>query len=486
MGHSRTHTYLIPGLLQSSTDFKGNVVRSLTYDSVLRLTNDVDAYGHETRTEYTANDETAKLIDAEGGMVSYSYDSMGRVTNTTDALSNHTTTSYKWTSHAGYKTLQTIVEDAKGHGITTSVYEKLTLWHSDALGNTTHYRYDAEGNLTQTTDAKGHTRFLRYDGYGQLLSETDSLGFKITYTYDKNGNRISKWNWVTKTTTSYNSLNEAVKVSYNDGNVKKIRYNEYHQVSEARDKKSYYRYGYDAVGNRTKETKTTGNQTKITRFQYDARYQLIRAEYTSAGFDFTRHESSEHRPDYTESFSYDATGNRKEKRVTRNGKTTLTTYTYDNADRLLSEQTGDVHIRYEYDPAGRLIRKTYLNHQKLKSEKYTYNSQNEMTRYERQSHKGTAVTIYTYDVENLRVQKYNTAKASTYHYVYDGANLLSDSENGVIYVNNLDINAYESEITANGSVGVYLKDAIGSIRETLYNKRVPSHFIWVNNVYSET
>src|SRR5690606_12194802 len=63
--------------------------------------------------------------------------------------------------------------------------------HKSGGNLVTHFDYDAEGNLTQTTDPKGQTFNKVYDKVNRLINETfpaSSDVSQIATTYDANGN----------------------------------------------------------------------------------------------------------------------------------------------------------------------------------------------------------------------------------------------------------------------------------------------------------
>jgi YD repeat-containing protein len=86
--------------------------------------------------------------------------------------------------------------DPLGH-TTTNVWDlsgNLTS-RSDALGNVTHYAYDATlwpGQPIKETDALGNVTTNAYDAAGHLLTRTDALGQTTTYTYDANGKKLTE------------------------------------------------------------------------------------------------------------------------------------------------------------------------------------------------------------------------------------------------------------------------------------------------------
>jgi YD repeat-containing protein len=58
---------------------------------------------------------------------------------------------------------------------------------------TTHYEYDASGNLVSQTDPKGQTTRFEYDLRDQLVKKIRPMGETTTYSYDESGNLVEKF-----------------------------------------------------------------------------------------------------------------------------------------------------------------------------------------------------------------------------------------------------------------------------------------------------
>ncbi|MFE1259563.1 DUF6531 domain-containing protein [Streptomyces albogriseolus] len=176
----------------------------LTYDERARITSWTDRNGFWYRFTYDAED---RCIGGEGsdGLLrcTITYDVDKRETRYTDALGN--TTTYRWNQ------LYQLVSLTDPLGNTTRSewdrYDRL-LARTDARGRTTRYSYDdlgapvavirpdgtretaennAFGQPTTVVRADGHVWRMEYDDRGNLIAETDPTGARVDYRYRDDG-----------------------------------------------------------------------------------------------------------------------------------------------------------------------------------------------------------------------------------------------------------------------------------------------------------
>jgi len=138
---------------------------------------------------------------------------------------------------------------------------------------------------------------------------------------------------------------------------------------------SCYTYTLGPAGNRVKVTEHTGRTVQYT---YDATYKLVEEKIDDPEFGIR-----------TISYTYDPVGNR----LTKSDNGVVTNYTYDNNDRLLTEND----ITYFYDNNGNTLTKVSPN----ENITYTYDYQNRLI----QMNDGTDIIEYAYDTDGMRVQK---------------------------------------------------------------------------------
>jgi RHS repeat-associated protein len=178
-------------------------------------------------------------------------------------------------------------------------------------------------------------------------------------------------------------------------------------------------YEYDELYRLTKETVTDENGTTVTSYTYD----------------------------------------RNSNRLTKNTDGELTSYTYNELNKLVSE-TG---ISYVYDLNGNLKTKTEAE----QTTTYTYNSQNRLIRVTIQSGQQVNVEEYLYDFAGNRIAK--ATELSTVYYLIDTNGALSQvlaeyDENGSLTVNYMRGAELISQ-ERNGVKLYYLYDGHDSVRK---------------------
>jgi RHS repeat-associated protein len=339
---------------------------TFTYDLAGNETGMCDGLGCTTHA-YDALGRQTVVTDTLGDVTRYGYDLLGRTTVITDPLGEVTRRGYD--ANGNLITVTNALSAATVYG-----YDGLDrcAWERDALGFTTTYEYDLVGNRTAVTDAAGRVTRYEYDGLGRALSVTDALSGTTRYGYDEvgnltvitnaNGHATSyAYNFLDQVTRKTNPLGKSWWYAYDDAG---------HLIREvdAEWQATYYEYDgagrrtaiiygstgqrvdfeYDAVGNRTIMTDTTG----VTTYVYDALDRPITVTSPLTG---------------VVGYRYDARGNRTQVIYPdpstgsgQGGK--VVTYTYDAADRLASvvDWAGQT-TTYGYDTAGRLVTETLPN-----------------------------------------------------------------------------------------------------------------------------
>jgi len=170
---------------------------------------------------------------------------------------------------------------------------------------------------------------------------------------------------------------------------------------------------------------------RVIHYGYDPLGRLITATYSTG-------ESFEYR--------YDAVGNRTAMTTTL-GATTVTTYTYDAANRLT--KVGDVV--YTWDDRGNLTNDGVFT--------YTYNAAGRLVG----AQSITSTLVYTYNAAGLRVAQSVDGYVTTFAWDWAAGvpELLSDGD--ALYLVGLDTLGQRE----GGAWTYYLPDALGSIRQTV-------------------
>ena len=179
--------------------------------------------------------------------------------------------------------------------------------------------------------------------------------------------------------------------------------------------------------------------TRTITYTYDPLHRLTGAEYSTG----ERYE-----------YAYDAVGNRTAYTVTTPlGGTTVTTYTYDAANRLLASASPGHSVTYTWDDRGNLTNDGVFT--------YTYNAAGRLVR----AQSITATIVYTYTADGLRVGQAVAGAVTTYAWDWASAvpELLSQSTN---HQSTAYLVGHETLGWWDGAAWAYiLADGLGSVRQ---------------------
>jgi RHS repeat-associated protein len=387
------------------TDARGSVVE-MAYDELDRLvttTQDPGGLGLVTTRVYDANGNLTELRDAKGQVttstwdelnrlrgqaftfapgdpvrpwrhttsVAYRYDGSGNLLQADESVASGTDPPSVLTTTRAYDDLDRLVSETAPlpDGGTRTVgygyYDNGTRERvSDPSGRVTRYTYDGQNRLASaTTDfgtaqaatttyaylpdglrrevsqANGVVAVHGYDRADRLVSLVNtSAGATVSsyaYTYDGNGNRLTQTEangGLTEATAyAYDGLNRLLSVTYPaDGTFPAGR---------------VLSYGYDAVGNRLRETTLAGPGGAVLADEqgvFDSLNRLLALNDLLA-------------PANSTVFAWDANGNQTSKTV---GAGTPTLFRYDTRDKLVEATQGaSVLGRFQYDFDGRRTKK---------------------------------------------------------------------------------------------------------------------------------
>ena len=379
-----SYTYDANGNLTSMTDAAGTV--TYTYDALNRVTSVKDRRGNTQFFTYDATDRIVQVKDRNGNATRYVYDGNGNIVKTIDALGTESVFTYNKNDQLISTDLHRVdaLNGVDSHEITLYEYDgrNLVTKEINALGDSSVYVYDGNGNLVSKTDADGYVTQYSYTAL-DLVKKINYNGAKeVSYQYNKVGELVQMDDWTGTNTFELDLLGRLQKMTDHKGNT----------VS----------YTYDAVGNQTGITYPDGSKT---RSFYDAVYNLTSVIDADDG---------------TYAYVYDD-ANRPVKLTYPNGW--IEQYTYDAEGNLLKTVDTDPFQLYNKTP-------------KVKYE-YTYDAEgNVLTEFQRDSDATENLksrTAFTYDALNrltgstrrLEVYPYDTL---AYTYTYDTlGNLLKQS-----------------------------------------------------------
>ncbi len=229
------------------------------------------------------------------------YDSMGRVVRTTNPDGTYSTVEYDdWTTYSINENghMQSSTFDAYGRLIEKREYSGADGRSPDYAPTNgsiknhyeeyslTRYKYDTEGNLTQTIDHAGNVTSIVYDSLGRKISMDDPNMHVWQYTYDLNGNLKSQTDALGQTIYfDYDPLNRLTR-KYDNQSLNVVYDYDDPLSTESKGRLSGVDYAsgdasfkYDEIGREIESIKKINGTDYRVRRTYDALNNLIDVEY---------------------------------------------------------------------------------------------------------------------------------------------------------------------------------------------------------------
>ena len=470
--------------LKNHYDVKGKLIATencmkeslwITYDEKQHPVELTFVDGSKTMLSYDERGNISTIREANGNEVHYIYDELNRVVETRDV--NNNSTKYKY--------------DLRGK-ITKVI---------NPLGDTREYTYDKAGRVTGIKDFDGFWTLSTYNAIGKIETITDKEAHGITkITLDAIGRALS----VTEPngdTVGYEwgLMGEKKAVIYPNGKRAEYSYNTEMQLVSLHTERETIQYAYDEIGRLTKKILPNGIETNYhynamgrvdeishigNEFAESYKYSFdiygnkvsaiknrVGAEVDNGHFAYVYDELNRltevHQNDtLLRKYSYDAFGNRVSKANYASRMESVTSYTYNVNNQLLSEVDGTMTKDYTYDNRGNLL-KVSTGADILKE--FTFDATNQMTAsfdlVDGQRKKAT----YTYNGLGHRVGQKISSLIPEYpekkiRYTIDMTrqyyNLLQKSEGGASQTYYWDGNVVGME--SNGVEKFYLQDDFGS------------------------
>ena len=343
-----TYQYDAVSRLIAVTDNSGTI--TFSYDTLGRLIKKTDANAKSISYEYDLNGNRTKLIYPDDAFITYQYDELGR--NTT--ISNPDSTAIAVFNYNQLSQLKRV--DYENGSFTSYSFNNLgqlvDIKHNlNGLIRDYGYTRDKVGNILTKNDANSDLHTYTYDDIYQVTKEVYPGSKTVNYNFDSLGNRQTVNNNGTTTDYTANVMNQYITVN-----------------SQA--------VSYDTNGN----TASYGADSYV----YDSENQLIKVTTSNNII----------------KFSYDAFGNRTEKRVydLNDNMLNSASYLYDGADVLCEyDVSGTEKARYVLANLDRPIRRTNDN-----SSNYYYHADSLGSITEISNSAGNLVEAYNYDIYGNR------------------------------------------------------------------------------------
>lgn len=389
---------------RSITDPLGNRTIA-TQDNTNNVISSVDPLGQETRISYDAVGRPRAVTAPGDAVAEAEYDAAGNVVRRTSPTGGVATWTY----------------DADGRPVTMTE-PRGNVPGADPAEFTTHYEYDAAGNLVEVVDPLGGTETFDYDRNNRLASQTDRNGNVTRYRYDDAdqvtavagpdaGKHSGHWP-PTSRITRYDYHDDGTVASRTDPNGHRTRfsYDKLGQLTSVTDPLDRTRkFGYDAEGNLT-TIRTAGHGDVADRTitdTYDPLNRRVRREVATDG------------PVYT--FGYDAND-----RLTAVGDPTgLQERSYDEKGRLTRVSRGDEVFQYAYDAIGNVVQRDWPDGTRVTAAYDAGNRLTELTTVGGVAGSAPSTTSFDYDAsDRLVTTTHPEAAGLTTDRAYDRAGRL--------------------------------------------------------------
>ena len=356
--------------LTSITDPRGKVT-SYVYSGFGDLKQQTSPDTGVTNNVYDSGGNLQSSTDARGKVSTYSYDALNRVTQL-----SYPDQTIGYTYDTGANNKGRLMQVTDGSGSTSWTYSSLgrvaSRTQSMGMNKTVGYGYNSSGQLTTLTTPSGQTIAYAYANNRISSVTVNSTTLLNTVLYDPFG-PVRQWTWGNSTL--------AVRSTDQDGNLDQL----------------------DSAGLRTYSQDDAFRITGIT----DAVNPNL--SWTQ-GYDLLDRITSAARTGQSQTWTYDANGNR----LTQGG-TTSSTFTISSTSNRLSSVSGALTRTYGFDAA--------CNTTSYSGFTFTYNDAGRMTGVT-----GGATASYSPNALGQRVKK--VAGAVTTYFVYDEAGHLIGEYDG--------------------------------------------------------
>jgi RHS repeat-associated protein len=484
-GQTATYSFDAAGNLTQSINLDGYTTQQ-AFDGDGNVTQTIDTTGHTSNQYYDHDGQLTMSIDGDRDTTYQRFDPDGRITATIDGRG--------YTSLQMYDADGNVTASVDGDGDTTQFqYDKDGNQTAviDPDLNTTTMAFDADGHVTETIASFGGTTLQYYDGDGSLTQTINPDTSSIVYSYDHD-DRQTQQLWYDSGSTlvdtqskSYDNDGDLLTASNTNGTYT-FAYDHDGRLTNVQEPFGVsLSYAYDGDGNQTQVVDSFGGtQTSV----YDLQDRLVTREYTGESqelrVDFTYGANGQVNTEtrYTDlsgpaymagtdvvavtdtdydadgnvtsiqsvdssstvidafTYTYDPAGNLQNETDTQQGVTTTTSYSYDDANQLLSAGTlsysydangnrpnadastvtdnqvsNDANWTYSYDANGNLSEKDTTTALSDEHWTYAYNNKNELTEVKHyDSSNSLELTVdYQYDVFGNLIEEAATTGAGT-------------------------------------------------------------------------
>jgi RHS repeat-associated protein len=367
---------------------------TIAYDGDGNILSQTNARGYTTTFTYDAAGQVSQEVQPVGPSsaitTSFGYDADGNLTRYTDGRGN--STHYTWNP---WNQMQTSVQPETSTDNTASL-------------STTTYTYNGNGQLAKQTDPSGAAVTMTYDNDGDLTGESGTGATAQTanrsFSYDGDGD---------VQTAATSTVGTSGSAGYQPAASEAFTYDDGGDLLTASGSAGASSFAYNGDGLMTSRTDAAGTTsytyngddlpstvddpatgTDLT-YGYNHMSQVSSIQYGTGGDTESYGYNSSHEltSDTLDSptgaavasiqYGYDPNGNLTSKDTNGFDGSADDTYTYDEADRLLTWNNGTAKTQYSYDASSNRIQ--------VGSNVYTYDARDELT--------SDGVNTYTYTAD---------------------------------------------------------------------------------------
>lgn len=439
--------YNVAGKVKKQVDTAGRETL-FDYDTSQRLIKVTDPALQITQYEYNARSQTTAVVDALNQRYEFAYDALGHVTQVTRGT---VSMSYSYDA-VGNRTARTDYNNAT----TSYAYNNLNRLTTATYPDTTtvSYTYDQLSRLASATNVNGTVGFS-YDNRGRVSSTTDVFNQSVGYGYDANNNRTQlTLGQVVNATYQYDALNRLTQITDSANANVGYAYDATNKLtSRSLPNGVTATYQYDGLDRLTRLTDATSTATIAdAQYQYNTASQVTQilepSQTRNFGYDAADRLTSVQNPSQTtESYTYDAVGNRTASHQS-------SSYSYQPFNKVVIIGSNS----YSYDSNGNLT----LKIDNSGTWTYTWDYENRLKQVTRPD---STTISYKYDALGRRVQRTPSSGVST-NFIYDGQDVIKDinSDNSTVeYLNGLGIDNKLRQMSSAGTV-YFTQDHLGSTR----------------------
>jgi RHS repeat-associated protein len=473
------------------------------FDPDGRITATVNGRGYTSLQMYDANGNVTASVDGDGNTTQYAFDYDGNQTAVIDPDHNTTTMAFDADGHVTQTispTSGTTLQYYDGDGnLTQSIAADGTIYSSSivytydgddrqtqqlwydsgsSLVDTQNKTYDNNGNLLTASNSNGTYTFA-YDHDGRLTNVQEPFSASLSYAYDGDGNQTQVVDSFGGTQTSVYDMQDRLVTREYTGESQEMRVD----------------FTYGANGQVNTETR----YDMLSGPAYMAGTDVVAV--TDTGYDADGNVTSIQSVDSSSAvidaftYTYDRAGNLQNETDTQQSVATTTTYSYDDANQLLSAGTlsysydangnrpnadaspvtsnqvsNDASWTYTYDANGNLSEKDTTTALSDEHWTYAYDNKNELTAVKHYNSSNTLVLTvdYKYDVFGNLIEEdaTNGVGTTTTKFAVDGWNSNMASAVGLENFNDWAVLNADNSLQTRNLFGNNVDQALGRVDQT--------------------